>query len=1138
MMSTAHFAGRRSRSRTHTIELRPALLTCLTAAALLHAAPAPAAAPAPHWHITANAWPTHFKPGDTGDVYAVFATNDGSRSTHGSTFKVTVSLPTGVTATEFRGEARGVGASEPFNGNTSCVLATLTCTFERVEAIEGFPESPGKLYPRSFIRVFVTVDVPQTPVEPVEQFATVSGGGAGRAWVGDPTKVDRAPAPFGLSRFSTEITDVGGNPDTQAGSHPYEMTTSLAFNSSVLDNNEPISLIDPRDIEVSLPPALIGDPNAVPKCTQAIVQSGGFEDCPADTQVGQLLVAVDGESLQTVPVYNVEPPPGQPAELGVGVAQFIHVPMFFHVRGNGDYGLTAKLSNLPEAGAIQESILSLWGVPADPAHDSQRQGSPGCFAGCAPHAPLKPFLTLPTSCPAEGAPSIGIVTDSWQSPGLFGEDGSANLGDPNWVTSTTGLLPFTGCKQLSFTPSIKVAPEITQAGAPSGYTVDLRVPQTSDPNVLATSDLKKAVVSLPAGTILSPSAADGLEGCSDERFGRQSTSPASCPAASQVGRLKISTPLLSAPLEGQVFVGKPSCSPCSPSDAQAGRMVRVFLQAQGSGVIVKLEGAVSVSQIAVSQGTGQMTSVGQLTTTFDDNPQLPFSELELVLNGGSRAPLANPATCGQAETVAMLSPWSAPTTPFWASSLFEVSGCPSQVTFAPEFSAGTTSNQADGFSPFAATVSRPDGEQTLSGISVRTPPGLLGMLSRVSLCGEPQAAQGACPAASQIGHVTTAAGPGPNPIYLPQAGARQNPVFLTGPYKGAPFGLSIVVPAEAGPFNLGTVLVRAAIGVDPHTAQITVTSDPLPEQLDGIPLQIRTVNVVIDREGFIFNPTNCEPLSVAGTLTSAQGASVALSSRFQAANCATLAFHPLFTASTQGKASKQSGASLHVHLSTGQGPRANPQTPAEANIAKVNVQLPLALPSRLSTLQRACTAAQFQSNPAGCPEGSFVGTVVAHTPLLTAPLTGPAILVSHGGAAFPDLVIVLQGEGVRIDLTGSTQISKGITFSRFETVPDAPVSSFDLTLPEGPHSALAATKNLCALSKTVTVRRHVTVHVHGQTRHVNKRVKRTIPDPLLMPTTITGQNGAVFKHNTRIQVSGCSKPKARKARHRQAGRRR
>lgn len=276
----------------------------------------------------------------------------------------------------------------------------------------------------------------------------------------------------------------------------------------------------------------------------------------------------------------------------------------------------------------------------------------------------------------------------------------------------------------------------------------------------------------------------------------------------------------------------------------------------------------------------------------------------------------------------------------------------------------------------------------------------------------------------------------------------------------------------------------------------------MPQKLDGIPFRLQTVNVSIGRPGFMFNPTNCSQQSITGTIAAAQGAKANVSSPFAVGGCKSLSFKPSFTVSTSGKTSKQNGASLHVHLSTNQGPSSNPQVPAEANIAKVDVQLPVALPSRLTTLQKACTAAQFESNPAGCPEASFVGTVVAHTPILNNPLTGPAILVSHGGAAFPDLVVVLQGEGIRIDLVGHTQITKGITYSKFETVPDAPVTSFDLTLPQGPYSVLGA--NTPANSKG-----------------------SFCSSKLLMPTIITGQNGAVVKQNTIIKVTGC--PKAKKA---------
>ena len=500
-----------------------------------------------------------------------------------------------------------------------------------------------------------------------------------------------------------------------------------------------------------------------------------------------------------------------------------------------------------------------------------------------------------------------------------------------------------------------------------------------------------------------------------------------------------------------------------------------------TGVLIKIPGRIDPDPVT-----------GQLTATFDEAPQFPFSDLKVHFFGGPRAPLATPAGCGSYTTSAQLTPWSAPDSgpPVNASDSFQVNtGCGGG--FSPSFSGGTVDNQAGGFSAFTATFSRSDQDQSFAGVTVRTPPGLLGILKGVEQCPETQANQGTCGANSLIGHTTVAAGTGPDPFYV-QGGQ----VFLTGPYKSAPFGLSIVVPAVAGPFNLGNVIVRAAINVDPHTAQISVTSDPLPTILQGIPLDVRVVNVSIDRPGFMFNPTNCEALTVAGALTSTQGAQVNVSSRFQAANCANLPFKPSFTVSTQANTSKKNGASLDIKVGY-------PQE-TQANIRSVAVTLPKQLPSRLTTIQQACPEATFNQNPASCPAGSNIGIGTARTPVLANPVSGPAYLVSHGGAAFPDLVLILQGEGITLDLIGSINIKKQVTSSAFTSIPDAPISSFELNLPEGPHSGLTAVApakakgNLCAQNLT-------------------------------MPTTITGQNGAVIKQNTKIQITGC--PKTKKTKH-------
>jgi uncharacterized repeat protein (TIGR01451 family) len=1021
------------------------------------------AASGPHWSITSTSEPTNLAPGETLDEYRIVATNTGGITTNGSTITMTDVLPTAVTlagVSGFEGISRSPMSCQP-----------ISCTYS------------GPVVAGGSLIMLVHVEVPaNAPAATVTNIATVSGGGGlEEAFASDPTTISAEKPSFGLAAGGPQVS-LSTN---RAGAHP-DVTTSIAFNSLINPDREEFFSYQPvqapKDLNVSLPPGLVGNPNAIGRCSSNQLGLGGgvgFGGCPTDSQVGLVTLDLGSNSLPVVyPVYNMIPQPGEPAELGFyAYVAPVYIPV--HVRSDGDYGVTASLTNLVQAPLpVLGSVLTLWGIPGDPSHNAGRLTSGTFNYGASSGLPPQAFMSNPTACQAE-ALMMDVSADSWQAPGLFIAPATASFGR------------ISGCDQLAFRPSIEIQPDTLQAQAPTGYTVDLEVPQSDDPASLATPTLRDASVALPAGTVVSPGAADGLQACSDEQFGLHSETPASCPQASQIGTVLGHTPLLSSPVEGKLFLGQPNCGPCGPSDAASGKMVRLFLEVEGSGVIVKLEGKDSIGQ-----GTGS------LTTTFAKDPQLTFSDLKLTLKGGPRAPLANPTTCGPATTTTDLTPWSSPFTPdATPSSSFTVEGCgPAQ--FHPVFSAGTTSNQAGEFSPFTLTLTRSDQEQDIQRLTVRTPPGLLGMLSKVQLCEEPQAAQGTCPAASQVGHVTVGAGPGSNPLYVPQAGKPQDPVYLTGPYNGAPFGLSIVVPAEAGPFNLGTVVVRSAINVDPRTAQITIASDPLPTNLDGIPLHVRTVNVTVDREGFMFNPTNCEPLSLTGGVASDEGMGSVLSTHFQAANCATLPFHPSFTASTQGRASHANGVSLDVKVGYPKG--------TQANIRSVKVSLPKQLPSRLTTLQKACPEATFAANPAACPTASDVGTVTATTPVLNVPLTGPAYLVSHGGVAFPDLVVVLQGQGITLDLVGGIGIHKVITTSTFASVPDAPISSFELKLPEGPHSAL--TSNLPAKSKG-----------------------SFCSTKLSMPTTIVGQNGARITQSTKVAVTGC--PKARKARARTRRRR-
>jgi uncharacterized repeat protein (TIGR01451 family) len=1076
------------------------LLVALFAFAGVGAAPSQAASPSPHWSIVSESEPAFFHAGDAADAYVLIVRNNGGTpTTHASTVTVTDTLPVGVTATKITAEGEGANGSGSPRYEMACphgpATGAITCTYQ--EGIDERGVDQGRIVAGATIVLTITVSIPAGAENLTSNSATASGGGAPSATTSETTPIDDEPVPFGLSFFDVESLAENGETDAQAGSHPFELTTELAFNVSSREtpsaqNNgaeSPLANAAPKDVEAALPAGLIGNAAAVPRCGQRAFLEREKLNCPVDTQVGTVKPFFYGVTHSAVfPVFDVVPPPGQPAELGFSVAGIGHIPLFFHVRSNGDYGLTAQLNDIPEAGPLQGAILTLWGVPAEASHDLEREGTLGeggqrnsefckplveVVGGvekqtlCPSGSPARPFLTLPTSC-AGGELPVTVRRDSWQNP----EQLNPLEPEPPGVFQRELRLPaITGCERLSFTPSLTLAPETTQAGAPSGYTVAVRVPQNESPTALATPEVRNATVSLPVGVVLSPSVANGLQACLPAQFARHSLAAATCPPQAQIGTVKIVTPLLSSPLEGEVFVGEPECAPCTPSDAQGGRLLRLLVQAQGSGVTVKLEGATSIDQ-----------STGQLTARFTELPQLPWEQIQLSLNGGQRAPLANTAVCGvPLAASSWLMPYSSESAARPPSEPFALSGCPAPQ-FHPSFVAGTTDNEAGGSSPLTLTLSRTDQDESFEGVSVRLPPGLLGMLSKVRLCPEAQARAGACATQSEIGTATVGAGPGADPLFL-----QNGHVYLTGPYEGAPFGLSIVVPAVAGPFNLGTIVVGARIEVNPSTSALSLVSDPLPQSLDGIPLQLKTVNLNIDRPGFVFNPTSCEALAIDGTLTSTGGATAPVSSRFQAADCARLAFKPKLTALTHARTSKADGAYLHVRLVT---------QPGQANIAKVKVDLPRQLPSRLSTLQRACVAAVLEANPADCPAASIVGTATVISPVLHRPLTGPAYLVSHGGSASPDLELVLQGEGVTIDVVGHTTIRRGVIAAAFEALPDVPISSFDLVLDEGPRSLLAA--NLPANARR---------SMCGQR--------------LSMPITITAQNGAVMRRTPTIAVWRC-----------------
>jgi hypothetical protein len=991
--------------------------------------------------------------------------------TDGSTVTISDTLPSQLAGSSAKGfEKFGLGIGEGVPLECTTASPVFSCTYT------GVMETGDSLK----IRVPVATQLGATPTT-VSNEGSVSGGGAEQAGsLNSPLPVDDSPAGFGVAPGSV----VMAGSSRQAGAHP-DVTTSFQLTTT---GNE-VAAGNVKDVRADLPPGLVGNTVGMPRCSTAKALAA---ECPRDTIVGVASVEfrspneVGGERLPDVdiaPVFNIEPSPGEPAAFMFSTITF-PVRLDTSVLSDGDYAVRVTASNLSEAAPVFGSTVTVWGVPADhqgpgPIRlQSESRGElGGGLGGRLPGASRVPLLTNPTQC---STPLVGSITaDEWGNRGVFSGE-SSSMGT------------ITGCDLLSFSAGMSMLPDTLEAGAPAGYDFNLHVPQVNDPNGLSQPNVKRVVTALPMGTVVSPSSAVGLAACSDneffgsERGVQQPAAPANCRRDSQVGTVSIRTPALPLPLTGDVYLATPVCDPCSPQDAQDGKMVRLFVQVVGdgeSGIVVKLEGHTSLNQ-----------QTGQLTATFDNNPQLPFSDFKLTLAGGSRATLANPRVCGPVSTSLDMTPWSNPfTTNVSATSVFEVNqGCITPQ-FLPSFVAGTTNIQAGEYTPFTLSFGRTDKDEFLNGLQMQMPSGLTGSLTGVPLCKEPEASLGTCGDGSLIGHTQILTGPGQTP-YLVTGGK----VFLTESYKGAPFGLSIVVPAKAGPFTLtgttgtGTVVVRAAINIDPHTTALTVTSDPLPTALDGIPLQLKVVNVTIDRPGFTLNPTSCAKTSITGTLSSKESGGAQVSSPFQVTNCAGLGFKPQFKVSTSGKTSRVKGASLDAKLSYPPGAK-------YANIAKVKVDLPKQLPSRLTTLQKACPAATFNANPANCPKDSIVGIARATTPILPVQLTGPAYFVSHGGEAFPNLIVILQGYGVRVDLIGDTFINKaGVTSSTFNQVPDVPVKTFELYLPQGPDSALAANGNLC-----------------------NSALK--------MPTIFTAQNGASIHQTTPITVTGCNKNKAKKA---------
>jgi hypothetical protein len=756
--------------------------------------------------------------------------------------------------------------------------------------------------------------------------------------------------------------------------------------------------------------------------------------------------------------------PGQPARFGVetklevapplvdvnvqtyleGGISWYHEPKTSEDSGvpTGDYHEYFEIHDVSTKPELIESRLIFWGVP----HEHN------------PAAPDNAFLTLPSTCATQ--PITYLHVSSYEDPTRFLKYENATP------------VRASGCDSLTYQPQLSLAPATTQQDQPDGPTLDMHVPQFTDqPQRPGSPDLQTAQVTLPEGMTLNASAANGLQACTDDQIGLGTDTPIACPAASRIGSVVVDAPGIPADsLVGSVYLAAPQAG----QSAQSGGKYRIFIAAEAPlyGVGVRLEGRVSADERS-----------GRLTATVSDNPQVPFEDLTLGFNTGPRAPLANPLGCGPAQPSAALLPFTGQPAQAALSSGFNVDAngagapCPPPPFSLVQSAPAPSPALAGASSPFTFTLARADGQQYLAAVSTTLPPGLVGLIPSVPLCPSAQAADGSCPAASQIGTVRALAGAGSEPY------AFSGRAYLTGPYGGGPYGLSLVVPAIAGPYDLGTVVARAAINVGLYSGRATVTG-ALPTIVQGVPVRLRSLSVSVNRPGFLLNPTSCSPLQTESVLTSTFGAAQNLASPFQVTACDRLAFKPKLTAHSRAKTSKANGASLEARIV---------QSAHQANIRQLQVQLPKRLVARLTTLQKACPAATFQvaAPPGACPPAARVGAVTVRTPVLPGTLSGPVYLISHGGAAFPDLDLVVRGDGVEVVLVGHTRISrKDVISTTFASLPDVPISSVAVRLPVGPHSILAANGSLCA-------------------------------HPLRAPVKLLAQSGATLKRNIAVTVTGC-----------------
>jgi hypothetical protein len=1015
-------------------------------------------------------------PGGSGRLL-VTVTNLGNEAVDASTdpVKIVDELPEGVVAASYEAFAGNPKTQLPIE----CELesdVTLSCTFE------------GELPSYESIEIEVLVNATgETPSAGAPGKITVSGGGVPSASGTQEIVVSPEKTPFGIERFSAEAEEEGGAETRDAGSHPFQLTTTLQANAGAIipaasrtfTKTEQPAL--PRTVGFTLPPGLIGNTTAVPTCQMADFWDASHpvlaNHCPDEAAIGVATVTIVenasvGFGRVAAPLFNLQPAAGEPARFGFTI---VGTPVVVDTEIDPDdgYRVVAKVRNATQLAQFLSSTVTIWGTPGDPRHDGERGWvcgqdyfKPAHFGASEcedpPGASERAFLRMPVNCDA--SLDYGAELEPW------------NVAVGSMLdTATSSGAPLQACNHVPFDPKVEAAATSKLAETPTGLDFKLTMPNSGllKKDAIAESQPKRVEVTLPEEMTLNPSAAEGLATCSPAEYAREefdSKPGEGCPDASKIGNIKIKTPLVDGDVDGALYQA-------TPRDNPFGSLLALYMVARlpERGVLVKLAGRVDTNK-----------QTGQIVTVFDDAPQLPFDSFDLHFREGGRAPLVTPPACGDYDIVAKFTPWSAqdpndpaPNEIITRKSTFTVQRgvdggpCPAGgvPSFSPGFEAGSLNNDAGSYSPFYMRLTRRDGEQGLTKFSSVLPKGALAKLAGVAQC--PQAAVEAakartglaekaspsCPASSRIGRTNVGAGVGSVLTYVP------GQLYLGGPYKGAPLSVVSITPAVAGPFDVGTVVVQVALSLDPKTGEARVdgaASDPIPHILEGIPLKVRDLRVYVDRSEFTTTPTSCDPLATtaelfgSGTDVFSVGDDfpVALSARYQVANCANLGFKPRLKI---GLAAKRSTRGAFPRLGAVLRPRRG-----DANLGRVSVTLPGSELLENAHFRTICTRVQFAAAGGlggGCPQGAIYGKVKAWTPLLDEPLQGPVYLRSSD-SQLPDMVLVLKGL-VGVEAVGRIDSIGGRIRTTFDDLPDAPITRVELNMQGGKKGLLVNSTDIC-----------------------------------------------------------------------------